>query len=88
MGCRDWRRLNGGSENVSQSKSMAAIAALFVMGVVGSVAWAQSADRDSCVDACHQAKAQCVDSCDTHDNPVECDEDCQDAAEDCIRQCR
>jgi len=66
---------------------MAAIAALCVMAVAGTVAWAQSADRDSCVDACYQAKVQCVDTCDTHDNPVECDEDCQDAAEDCVRQC-
>jgi len=73
---------------MSRSQSMAAIAALLAMGVAGSVAWAQSEDRDSCVDACNQAKARCVDICDTHDNPVECDEDCQDAAEDCIRQCQ
>ena len=67
---------------------MAAISAVCLMVVAGSVAWAQSEDRDSCVDACHQAKAQCVNTCDTHDNPVECDENCQDAGEDCIRQCR
>ena len=67
---------------------MAVIAALCVIGAAGSVAWSQGADRDSCVDACHQAKARCVATCDTHDNPVECDEDCQDTAEDCIRQCR
>ena len=72
---------------MSRSKLMAVIVALCAIGVAGSVAWSQSADRDSCVDACHQAKAQCVDTCAAHDNPVECDEDCQDAAEDCIRQC-
>jgi len=78
----------GDTKNMSRSKPMITIAASCVMVVVGTVAWAQSADRDSCVDACHQAKAQCVDTCDTHDNPMECDEDCQDAAKDCIRQCR
>ena len=67
---------------------MAAIAALFVMGVAGSLAWAQSADRDSCVDSCDQAKARCVEPCDTHKNPVECDEGCQDTAQACIHQCR
>jgi hypothetical protein len=73
---------------MSKSKLLTVIAALCVMAVAGAVAWAQGADRDSCVDACHQAKARCVATCDTHDNPVECDEDCQETAEACTRQCR
>jgi hypothetical protein len=67
---------------------MAAIATVCMIVVAGAVAWAQSEGRDSCVDACHQAKARCVEPCDTHDNPVECDAACQNTAEDCIRQCR
>ena len=73
---------------MSRSKLMAAIAALCVMGVAGSWAWAQSVDRDSCVVACDQAKAKCIDTCDNHANPVECDEGCQKTAKNCIRQCR
>jgi hypothetical protein len=67
---------------------MAVVAALCLMVAASSVAWAQSEDHDSCVDACNQTKRKCVDTCDTHDNPVECDEDCQAAVEECIRQCR
>lgn len=72
---------------MSRSKLMAAIATVCMIAVAGAVAWAQSADRDSCVDACHQAKTRCIDTCETHDNPVECDEDCQETAQDCTRQC-
>jgi hypothetical protein len=73
---------------MSQLKLMIAIAVSSLMVVAGAVAWAQGDDRDSCVDACKQAKEQCVEICDTHANPVECDEDCQEAAHDCIRECR
>lgn len=73
---------------MSRTKSIAAIAALFAMVMAGAVAWAQSADRDSCVDACNLAKARCINTCETHENPVECEETCQDTAEDCSRQCR
>ena len=73
---------------MNQLKLMTAIAASSLMAFAGAVAWAQGDDRDSCVDACKQAKERCVEICDTHANPVECDEDCQDAAHDCIRECR
>ena len=46
----------------------------------GSTAWALDEEREACVEACHEAKAQCVDSCGTHDNPMECEADCRDAA--------
>jgi len=69
-------------------KSLVAISAVCAMLVTGSVVWAQSAGRDSCVDACEQAEARCIDACGTHDNPVECEEKCQDTAEACSRQCR
>jgi hypothetical protein len=73
---------------MSRSKRMTAIAVLGLMTVASAVAWAQSEDRDACVDACHQAEEQCVEICETHANPVECEEGCQDAAQDCIRACR
>ena len=73
---------------MNQSKLMIAIAVSSLMVVTSAVAWAQGDDRDSCVDACKQAKERCVEICDTHANPVECDEGCQDAAHDCIRECR
>ena len=67
---------------------MAAIAALWVMAAAGTVVWAQGSDRDLCVDACEQAKARCVATCGTHDNPMECEEDCQETIQACTRQCR
>ena len=73
---------------MSRSKSMTAIAAVCAIVVAGAAAWAQDTDRNSCVEACRQAKAQCINTCDTHENPVECDEDCQEAAQDCTHQCR
>jgi len=73
---------------MSKSSAIAVIALSCLMAVTSAVAWAQIGDRDSCVDACQEAKAQCIDTCDSHDNPVECEEDCQDAAEDCIHRCR
>jgi hypothetical protein len=73
---------------MSRSKSMAAIAAVCMIVIAGAVAWAQGEGRDSCVDDCQQAKARCVATCDTHDNPVECDEACQDTAQGCVHQCR
>ena len=73
---------------MSRLKRMTAITVSSLMIVAGAAAWAQDEDRDSCVNACQQAKAQCVEICDTHANPVECDEDCQDAARDCIHECR
>jgi hypothetical protein len=68
-------------------KAMAAIAALCVMAAASSVVWAQGADRDSCVDSCEQAKTRCVDACGAHDNPMECEENCQETAQACTLQC-
>jgi hypothetical protein len=84
----DQQHRDGRSLSMSRLKWMTAITVSGLMVVAGAAAWAQDEDRDSCVDACQQAKEQCVEICDTHSNPVECDEDCQDTAHDCIRECR
>jgi hypothetical protein len=73
---------------MSRPNLMAMIAVLCVIGMAGSVAWSQSTGRDSCVESCQQAKTRCVETCDTHDNPVECDENCQETAQSCTHQCR
>jgi hypothetical protein len=72
---------------MSQSKSLTAIALMCLSFAAGTVARAQEEARDACVDACHEAKAQCIGTCDTRDNPVECDEACQETAQDCIEAC-
>lgn len=67
------------------------IAAIAVSGMIvfaSAVAGAQDEDRDACVDSCRQAAEQCVETCETHANPVECEEGCQDREEDCTRECR
>lgn len=73
---------------MNRSKSLAALAAVYIMVVAGAVAWAQSTGHDSCIEACDQAKARCINTCGTHDNPVECDEQCQETAQACTHQCR
>ena len=69
-------------------KRVAAVAVSGMIVFASAVAGAQDENRDACVDTCHQAREQCVEICETHANPVECEEDCQDAEQDCIRECR
>jgi hypothetical protein len=70
-----------------KSTTLVAIAVACLMVLAGAVAWAQSGGRDACVDACEQAKQECINRCDAHENPMECDEHCEDAEVDCIRMC-
>jgi hypothetical protein len=73
---------------MNQFKRLAAVAVSGMIVVASAVAGAQDEDRDGCVDSCRQTREQCVETCETHVNPVECEEDCQDAEQDCIRECR
>ena len=49
---------------------------------------AQVIEDDPCVHACYQEKAACVEDCAQHPNPMECDSECHEAVEDCVRGCR
>ena len=69
-------------------KPLAAVSVSCLMLAAGTAAWAQGDERESCIEACQRAKAQCIDICDTHENPVQCDQKCQEADQDCIRECR
>ncbi|MBW2493162.1 MAG: hypothetical protein JRE43_00280 [Deltaproteobacteria bacterium] len=73
---------------MDRSRWIAAIAVSGMIVFASAVAGAQDEDRDACVDSCHQVAEQCVESCGTHANPVECEEGCQDREEDCTRECR
>ena len=53
-----------------------------------SSAQSQAIDEDPCRDACYEAHRQCIEYCGDHSNPIECDADCRDTQEDCLRQCR
>lgn len=52
------------------------------------VGTAQIIDSDGCERACYAQEAACTDACGTHTDPVECDGDCRDELEDCLRECR
>jgi hypothetical protein len=72
-----------------KSAQQTAIFVVACMGIaIGFAAWAQPDDRDICVDACQQAKAQCVSVCGTHENPMECEEGCHEAQQECVDHCR
>jgi len=73
---------------VSGMRTLAAIATACPMILAASTASAQVENRDPCVDRCDQIKEKCIEACDVHDDPVECDERCNDSSEDCLRQCR
>jgi len=68
-------------------RSMTAVLLACATLAAASLVWAQSERRDACVASCEQAEARCIDACDTHDNPVECEESCHDRADDCRLQC-
>jgi hypothetical protein len=73
---------------MSKARTLAAIVVSGLMVLSGAVVWAQSEGRDSCIDACEENQDECVNRCGAHDNPAECEQQCQDAAEDCIHLCR
>jgi hypothetical protein len=43
-------------------------------------------DRE-CEASCYAEHTDCVESCQSHENPIECDGDCQDDLEDCLESC-
>ncbi len=71
---------------MNRSKQISAIAASCLM-VLGFAASAQDEGRDACVEACREQNADCVSACGAHGDPIECEERCDDAVEDCIRNC-
>jgi len=64
-----------------------ATACLLAIGMVVFTAWAQDEEEGSCTAACHEAKERCLTSCGTHSNPIECDDRCEEEAEDCVERC-
>jgi hypothetical protein len=62
--------------------------ALALLGGWAPVSTAQIIDSDECERACYAQQSACADACGTHTNPVECDGECRDELEDCLRECR
>lgn len=50
--------------------------------------WAQDSGREACVEVCREEHAQCVESCGSHGNPMECESECRRALQDCSHDCR
>ena len=75
---------------MSRASALAIIAVSCGMLLTGVLAWAQDEEQvhQSCVQACEEVKDQCIDRCDEYSNPVECEGQCQDAAEECLARCR
>ena len=61
---------------------------LALLGGWAPVSTAQIIDSDGCEKACYAQESACADACGTHTNPVECDGECRDELEDCLRECR
>lgn len=61
---------------------------LAIIGAWAPISTAQIIDSDECEKACYAREAACTEMCGTHANPMECDGDCRDQLEDCLRECR
>lgn len=49
---------------------------------------AQEMGGDACRPACEEERRVCVERCSEHDDPMECESDCDDRAQDCADRCR
>jgi hypothetical protein len=64
-------------------------AAVLVACVVAAWGSASGDMEDGpCRQACHENHAACVETCGDHSNPVECDSECSETLQDCLRECR
>ena len=63
------------------------LAAACLVTIWSFITSAQVIDSDSCEQSCYEQQSICVSECDTHTNPVECDERCQDELIDCLKRC-
>jgi hypothetical protein len=43
--------------------------------------------RELCEDACKERAAACFEYCGSHDDPIECESECDEARDDCFREC-
>ena len=48
---------------------------------------AQIGDEDPCRTACREMESDCVSECGSHSDPIECEDRCQAAAEQCKADC-
>jgi hypothetical protein len=62
-------------------------ALLIALSLTAWLSTTQAESRDACEAACQEEHQQCIEVCGQHSNPVECDSDCRDAAQDCHRRC-
>ena len=72
----------------SRWKGRLALATGLTVATWIAVALAQDPDRSPCRDACEQQETRCVEACGPHDNHMECEADCRDAAWNCHDRCR
>ncbi|MGH0038281.1 MAG: hypothetical protein ACQGVK_24885 [Myxococcota bacterium] len=43
---------------------------------------------DACEQSCRVQESECISACGRHEDPVECEGECRDALQDCLRGCR
>lgn len=50
-------------------------------------AHAQIGDEDPCRTACREALSQCTSQCGAHSDPIECEDHCEQQAQECEASC-
>ena len=65
----------------------AVLLALTVMAWFSATQAYSGYGEEPCEAACEASHEQCVDTCRTHSNPIECDAACRETEQVCKREC-
>jgi hypothetical protein len=44
-------------------------------------------ERELCEDACKERAGACMNYCGSHDDPIECESECDETRDECMRDC-
>jgi hypothetical protein len=58
-----------------------------ILGLAFFSAQAQIGDEDRCRSGCRDAQAECTSACGAHSNPMECEDECEQQAQECKASC-
>lgn len=66
---------------------VAVCAALIFMAGTPGAPGAQVIDATACSNACERRQGECMQQCAEHPNPMDCESECRERAEDCLDAC-
>jgi hypothetical protein len=64
-----------------------ALAAMGMVGLIGTASWAQEEESSPCEEACYQAEDRCYEKCQDPDDDGACEHQCQEESNSCVERC-